>query len=63
MSRRRLFGGLGVGAFALVLSLMLSVAQTGLSAVGGARRSPVLAGAGRGAAHSTGTSIDQRVTS
>ncbi len=39
-----------LGAFALVLSLMLSVAQTGLSAVGGARRSPVLAGAGRGAA-------------
>ena len=39
-----------LGAFALILSLLLSVAQTGLSAVGGARRSPVLAGAGRGAA-------------
>lgn len=39
-----------LGAFALVLALMLSVAQTGLSAVGGARRSVVLAGAGRGAA-------------
>ena len=39
-----------LGAFALILSLMLSVAQAGLSAVGGARRSPVLAGAGQGAA-------------
>ncbi|WP_066680161.1 heme lyase CcmF/NrfE family subunit [Caulobacter sp. CCH9-E1] len=39
-----------LGAFALVLALMLSLAQTGLSAVGGARRSVVLAGAGRGAA-------------
>ena len=39
-----------LGAFALVLALMLSVAQTGLSAVGGARRSVVLAVAGRGAA-------------
>jgi cytochrome c-type biogenesis protein CcmF len=39
-----------LGAFALVLALTLSVAQTGLSAVGGARRSVVLAGAGRGAA-------------
>jgi len=39
-----------LGSFALILSLMLSVAQTGLSAVGGARRSVVLAGAGRGAA-------------
>ncbi len=42
-----------LGAFALVLSLMLSIAQTGLSAVGGARRSVVLAGAGRGAAIAT----------
>ncbi len=42
-----------LGAFALILSLLLSVAQTGLSAVGGARRSPVLAGAGRGAALAT----------
>jgi cytochrome c-type biogenesis protein CcmF len=42
-----------LGAFALILSLMLSVTQTGLSAVGGARRSPVLAGAGRGAAVAT----------
>ncbi|MDR7232407.1 cytochrome c-type biogenesis protein CcmF [Caulobacter sp. BE264] len=42
-----------LGAFALVLALMLSVAQTGLSAVGGARRSPVLAGAGQGAAIAT----------
>ena len=41
------------GAFALILALMLSVAQTGLSAVGGARRSPVLAGAGQGAAIAT----------
>lgn len=39
-----------LGAFALALALMLSLAQTGLSAVGGARRSVVLAGAGRGAA-------------
>ncbi len=39
-----------LGAFALVLALTLSVAQAGLSAVGGARRSVVLAGAGRGAA-------------
>jgi cytochrome c-type biogenesis protein CcmF len=39
-----------LGAFALVLALTLSVAQTGLSAVGGARRSVALAGAGRGAA-------------
>lgn len=39
-----------LGAFALVLALTLSLAQTGLSAVGGARRSVVLAGAGRGAA-------------
>ncbi len=42
-----------LGAFALVLALTLSVAQTGLSAVGGARRSVVLAGAGRGAAVAT----------
>lgn len=42
-----------LGAFSLILSLMLSVAQTGLSAVGGARRSPALAGAGRGAAVAT----------
>jgi cytochrome c-type biogenesis protein CcmF len=41
------------GAFALILSLMLSVAQTGLSAFGGVRRSPVLAGAGQGAAIAT----------
>ena len=34
---------------ALILALILSVAQTGLSAVGGARRSAMLAGAGRGA--------------
>lgn len=39
-----------LGAFALVLALTLSLAQIGLSAVGGARRSVVLAGAGRGAA-------------
>ena len=42
-----------LGAFALILSLMLSVAQVGLSAVGGARRSVTLAGAGRGAAVAT----------
>ncbi|MCY1648686.1 heme lyase CcmF/NrfE family subunit [Caulobacter sp. SL161] len=42
-----------LGAFALILALMLSVAQTGLSAVGGARRSPVLTGAGQGAAIAT----------
>ncbi|ATC31118.1 heme lyase CcmF/NrfE family subunit [Caulobacter vibrioides] len=42
-----------LGAFALILALLLSVAQTGLSAVGGARRSPVLAGAGQGAAIAT----------
>ncbi len=39
-----------LGAFALILALILSVAQTGLSAVAGARRAPMLAGAGRGAA-------------
>jgi cytochrome c-type biogenesis protein CcmF len=39
-----------LGAFALVLALVASVLQSGLSAVGGAWRSPVLAGAGRGAA-------------
>lgn len=39
-----------LGSFALVLALTLSLAQIGLSAVGGARRSVVLAGAGRGAA-------------
>ncbi|ALL12594.1 heme lyase CcmF/NrfE family subunit [Caulobacter henricii] len=39
-----------LGAFALILALVLSVAQTGLSAVAGARRAPMLAGAGRGAA-------------
>lgn len=38
------------GAFALVLALCLSVAQAGLSAVGRARRSAILAGAGEGAA-------------
>lgn len=42
-----------LGSFALVLALALSVAQTGLSAVGGARRSVMLAGAGRGAAVAT----------
>ncbi|PHY22932.1 heme lyase CcmF/NrfE family subunit [Caulobacter sp. BP25] len=39
-----------LGSFALVLALTFSIAQIGLSAVGGARRSIVLAGAGRGAA-------------
>jgi hypothetical protein len=39
-----------IGAFALVLALVLSLAQPILSAVGGARRSSLLAGAGRGAA-------------
>ena len=39
-----------LGAFALALSLMLSVMQAGLSTAGRARRSPVLAGAGEGAA-------------
>jgi cytochrome c-type biogenesis protein CcmF len=38
------------GAYALVLALVLSVLQLILSAVGGARRSSMLAGAGRGAA-------------
>ena len=42
-----------LGAFALVLALVLSVLQSGLSAVGGARRSAVLAGAGRGASVAT----------
>jgi cytochrome c-type biogenesis protein CcmF len=41
------------GAFALVLALVLSAAQFGLSAVGGARRSAMLAGAGQGAALGT----------
>jgi cytochrome c-type biogenesis protein CcmF len=39
-----------LGAFALVLALIASALQSGLSALGGAWRSPVLAGAGRGAA-------------
>ncbi len=38
------------GAYALVLALVLSALQLILSAVGGARRSALLAGAGRGAA-------------
>jgi cytochrome c-type biogenesis protein CcmF len=38
------------GAFALVLALVLSVLQTGLAAVGRARRSPLLAGGADGAA-------------
>jgi cytochrome c-type biogenesis protein CcmF len=38
------------GTFVLVLALALSVLQTGLSAAGRLRRSPVLAGAGEGAA-------------
>ena len=39
-----------LGAFALVLALALSLAQTGLSAAGRITRSPVLSGAGEGAA-------------
>jgi cytochrome c-type biogenesis protein CcmF len=39
-----------LGAFALILALTLSLAQAALSAVGGARRAPVLSGAGSGAA-------------
>ena len=39
-----------IGAFALALALVLSLAQAGLSAVGGARRVRALAGAGEGAA-------------
>ena len=38
------------GTFVLVLALALSVLQTGLSAAGRLKRSPVLAGAGEGAA-------------
>ena len=38
------------GAFALILALMLSALQTGLSAVGRMRRSPLLAGGAEGAA-------------
>ena len=38
------------GAYALVLALVLSALQLILSAIGGARRSSMLAGAGRGAA-------------
>ncbi|KQY93834.1 cytochrome C biogenesis protein CcmF [Caulobacter sp. Root1455] len=38
------------GAYALVLALVLSALQLSLSAIGGARRSALLAGAGRGAA-------------
>jgi cytochrome c-type biogenesis protein CcmF len=38
------------GAYALVLALVLSALQLMLSAIGGARRSSLLAGAGRGAA-------------
>jgi cytochrome c-type biogenesis protein CcmF len=39
-----------IGAFALALALVLSVVQAGFAAVGGARRSPALSGAGEGAA-------------
>jgi len=39
-----------LGAFALVLAFALAVLQTGLSAVGRIRSSPVLSGAGQGAA-------------
>jgi cytochrome c-type biogenesis protein CcmF len=39
-----------LGSFALVLALCLSIAQSGMSAVGRARRSAILAGAGEGAA-------------
>ena len=39
-----------LGAFALALALALSILQTGLSAAGRTRRSPVLAGAAQGAA-------------
>ena len=42
-----------LGAFALILALVMSVAQSGLSAVAGALRLPMLAGAGRGAAVAT----------
>ncbi|MCA6321850.1 MAG: hypothetical protein IM652_09435, partial [Phenylobacterium sp.] len=38
------------GAFALILALVLSLAQTGLSAAGRMRRSMLLTGAGEGAA-------------
>jgi cytochrome c-type biogenesis protein CcmF len=38
-----------LGAFALALAFALTVSQTALSALGRARRSPVLAGAGEGA--------------
>ena len=39
-----------LGAFALILALVLSVLQTGMAAAGRLRRSPVLAGAAEGAA-------------
>ena len=39
-----------VGAFALILALVMSLVQTGLSALGRARRATVLAKAGEGAA-------------
>ena len=45
------------GTFVLVLALALSVLQTALSGVGRWRRSPVLAGAGEGAALASGTSF------
>jgi cytochrome c-type biogenesis protein CcmF len=40
-----------IGAFCLALALIASVAQAGLSAWGGAKRSRAIAGAGDGAAH------------
>jgi len=48
-----------IGAFALALSLVASLAQTGLSAVGGARSVRALAGAGEGAANAAflGTAV------
>jgi len=39
-----------IGAFALILSLILSVLQTGASALARIRRAPVLAAVGEGAA-------------
>ena len=39
-----------LGAFALILALVLSVLQAGMAAAGRLRRSPVLAGAAEGAA-------------
>ena len=46
-----------LGAFALILALVLAVLQTGMAAAGRLRRSPVLAGAAEGAAFACAVAV------